>query len=343
MRASTILQNLRLRLRRPSAWGVTAAYGGIFLLAALIGSGWKPMPFLKVVYPFLLSVGYGFLSSPGWHWTGDDRMAPGFARGLAQSVVWAFLVLSAEAGFYLLFSNLDGRQLRSFLGWTASLHWPLMVLVGLIIAQGERSEESRREALAQAREAQWNLLRSQLSPHFLFNAISAFVELGRRDWPATERGLLALAEIYRNLLDLSERPETTLREERLLVERYLAVESLRLGPRLKVEWRWDEHLDGRAVPPLLLLPLVENAVKHGLEPHAEGGHIRITLQHQGSFCGLEVANSGAWGELPRKPSGIGLRNLRARLHIAYANQATLSLERQGEWTRATLRFPLQLH
>jgi hypothetical protein len=318
---------------------VVGAYGGLFLSISLFWNHWHRLPFVDVAHPFLLSLAYGFVSSIGWQWTGDDRLGPGFLRGLAQALVVSAGVLILEAAWYRLASGLRGAGLRSFLTFEFLLHLPLMALVGRFIAQAEQTETAHREAQAQVREAQWSLWRSQLSPHFLFNAISAFVELGRRDWPATERGLLALAEVYRALLASSERPESTLGEERALVANYLEVEALRLGPRLAVEWDWDRSLDAEGVPSLVLLPLVENAVKHGLEPTASGGRVRISLRREGSIRILEVANTGAWGEPPKRSHAVGLRNLQARLKLAYAGRATLNLARSGDWTRATLHLP----
>jgi two-component system sensor histidine kinase AlgZ len=275
----------------------------------------------------------------GWLWSGDDRLAPGFLRGLAQSLAWCGLCLAALGGGYIVLSHIAATRILSWYAFNLLLQWPLLVGVGWFIFKDILNVESRREALAQAREAQWNLLRAQLSPHFLFNALTAFAELGRQDWPRTERGLLALAEVYRNLLDLSERQEATLGEERALMENYLAVEALRLGHRLQVRWDWDPALDALVVPPLLLLPLVENALKHGLGPRPEGGELLLQGRREGACLRLEVANTGAWGEAVPRSRGVGLRNLNARLQLGYQGRATFDLVREAPWTRARLTLP----
>jgi two-component system sensor histidine kinase AlgZ len=178
-----------------------------------------------------------------------------------------------------------------------------------------------------------------LSPHFLFNALSAFAELGREDWPATEKGLLSLSSIYRRLLDLSEGAQASLGQERILIEDLLGIESIRLGDRLRTRWSWDDTLNSIQTPPLLLLPLVENAVKHGLKGSKAGGEIVISSTRDSAGIHLEVSNTGPWVAPLDNSSGVGLRNLRARLQLGYKGQAQFSLERDGDWTRAKIHIP----
>jgi two-component system sensor histidine kinase AlgZ len=123
------------------------------------------------------------------------------------------------------------------------------------------------------------------------------------------------------------------------MENYLAVEALRLGDRLQVRWDWDPALDALVAPPLLLLPLVENALKHGLGPRPEGGELHIQGRREGATLLLEVANTGAWGEAVGRSRGVGLRNLHARLQLGYQGRATFGLVREAPWTRARLTLP----
>jgi len=211
------------------------------------------------------------------------------------------------------------------------------VLLGWILANKERSEEREAEALQAASIAKARALQSQMSPHVLFNAISGLTELVWKDQKATEEALVNLAQLLRNLLDSSTRPVDPLSAERAIVEHYLAVERIRLGARLRVEWDWDADLASHLVPPLLLQPLVENAIKHGIAPSREGGELRIFLRTEGSgFC-LGVANTGAPFEAGR-PEGIGLRNLRERLSLLGERPECLTLQGQEGWTVAALHF-----
>jgi sensor histidine kinase YesM len=211
------------------------------------------------------------------------------------------------------------------------------VLLGWILANKERSEEREAEAVQAATLAKARALQSQMSPHVLFNAISGLTELVWKDQKATEEALVNLAQLLRNLLDSSTRPVDPLASERTLVEHYLAVERIRLGARLRVEWDWDEQLESHLVPPLMLQPLVENAIKHGIATSRDGGDLRIFLRAEGSGLCFGVANTGSPFEEGR-PEGIGLRNLRERLSLLGQPPECLTLRRKDSWTVAELRL-----
>jgi two-component system sensor histidine kinase AlgZ len=210
---------------------------------------------------------------------------------------------------------------------------PLMTIIGAIISFAVITEEEKAATEARLEEAQWVLLRGQLSPHVLFNSLNGLAELVRQDPLAAEQALLDLAELYRALLRHGDRPKAPLGDERALVARFLAVEAVRMGPRLRVSWAWDEGLDGALVPPFLLQPLVENALKHGLAPESGGGHLIISLQPEGEGLRLRVVNTGRpLGLVPGQ--GIGLQNLEARLRLAYGSGAAFHLRSEGPSTVA---------
>jgi LytS/YehU family sensor histidine kinase len=295
--------------------------------------------FNDLLYPFLLSLAYAFPGAAGWQYSGDDRCGPGFLRGLVQSIIWCgFLILFCLSGIVWLAKYFDGTHLH-LMRWYTANELPMMLLVTWFISRWEEHQASYQELSTRAQEAQWNLLRSQLSPHFLFNALSAFAELGRRDWPATEKGLLSLSSVYRRLLDLSEGAQASLGQERLLIEDLLGIESLRLGDRLRVRWEWDEALNVVMTPPLLLLPLVENAIKHGVKGLVTGGEIVISSSRDEDGIHLEVSNTGSWSPIPSQSGGVGLKNLRARLQLGYRGKARFSIDREGDWTRAKITIP----
>ena len=211
------------------------------------------------------------------------------------------------------------------------------MLLGWVLANKERSELKEAEAVQAATLAKARALQSQMNPHVLFNAISGLTELVWRDQKATEDALVNLAQLLRDLLDSSTRPVDPLTAERALVEHYLAVEHIRLGSRLRVVWDWNTDLESILLPPLLLQPLVENAIKHGIAPSREGGDLRIFLQTEGSGFRLGVANTGLAYE-PGRPEGIGLRNLRERLSLLGERPECLTLESRDSWTVAELHF-----
>ncbi len=335
MRAAALRHNLRQRLKQSPTWVGILGYGTFFSLVPLFFGGRSALTPSNAFTAYWLSLCYGLFSPLPWLWTGDDRLWAGGLRGTLQALVFHGPLLAASL---LPVGLAQGTRAAWFLGPYLPLHLLGLVLVGYFIALGIRQEEGQAASRHEARQARFQLLQAQLSPHFLFNALSAFAELGRRDWPATEKGLLNLAKVYRGLLELGERSEAPLGEERDLLEAMLAVEALRFGPRLTVRWDWDDTLDGTRLPPLLLLPLVENALKHGLAPSEIGGELCITARQDDTGLRLEVANTGAWGtEVPG--TGTGLRNLEARLRLAFGPGARFHLERREPWTRAVITLP----
>jgi len=210
------------------------------------------------------------------------------------------------------------------------------LLLGWILAEKERAEAGESAAVRAAEEARAHALQSRMNPHVLFNAISGLAELVREEPEAAERALVNLSGLLRNLLDYGTRLSAPLSMERTLVEQYLSLEQIRLGRRLLVEWQWDEALESREVPPLLIQPLVENALKHGIAPNRAGGELRIILRRCVGNDGveIEVANTG----LPladERQEGIGLRNLQDRLAL-FLPGASFRIFREENWTRAVL-------
>jgi LytS/YehU family sensor histidine kinase len=123
-----------------------------------------------------------------------------------------------------------------------------------------------------------------------------------------------------------------------VVADFLALEAMRLGSRLRVTWDWDPALDSLELPPLLVQPLVENAIKHGISPSLTGGDLLIRLRAEAQDLCLEVWNTGA----PLRPGptqGLGIRNLAARLHLSCGPAATLNLGPHQEGTLASIRLP----
>ena len=303
-----------------------------------------------LLMPFLVCFSYGFLSPLPWRWTGDDRLRAPLRRGLPQALLFnaGVVVLLSVLGWLLVrntglkaevlgagpgsrFPFLRFMALQLFIGA------PLMTIIGSIISAGESTAEEKATAEVRLEEAQWVLLRGQLSPHVLFNSLNGLAELVRQDPVAAEQAILDLSELYRALLRHGDRMKAPLGEERRLVQRYLAVETLRLGTRLRVSWDWDGALDPVEAPPFLLQPLVENALKHGLATHLAGGELAISLRRVGSGLHLRVANTGRPLALVLGV-GVGLRNLEARLKLAYGAAASFHLGSEGPWSVAAIRL-----
>jgi sensor histidine kinase YesM len=176
-----------------------------------------------------------------------------------------------------------------------------------------------------------------MNPHVLFNVISGLAELARENPAATEEALVKLAEVMRRLLEHADRIAAPLAQERALVERLLALEQFRLGERLKVTWVWDPSLEALQVPPLLLQPLVENAIKHGIAPCRLGGELEIGLSGTRESLLLWVANTGSPLEEGR-PEGVGLTNLKQRLALMAGEPGSFAIRTSAGRTLAELHI-----
>ena len=286
-----------------------------------------------------------WVSPAPWLWTGGRASHAPFMRGVTQSALFSagvMLLLGAvQVGIGFL-TGIDRSWLKALGGLHLGLFMvcPAAMLAGYFITIWERTRYARREAERRLREAQWVLLRGQLSPHVLFNALNGLAELVHIDPVAAERGILNLSDLYRTLLAHGSRPKAPLGEERALVTRYLEVESMRLGDRLKVRWEWDAALDDLELPPFLVQPLVENALKHGITPSTSGGEVLICLRAEGANLLLQVKNTGK--ALPLLlGNGVGVANLEARLGLAYGHMATLRLFSEDGWTIGEIRIDLE--
>jgi sensor histidine kinase YesM len=272
---------------------------------------------------------------------------------LIYSFVHISLMLTAR---WLLFRRSYPSGYSSFwnfarLEYLMQLDWLLMTylfLVGLAHAVAYRSESEAR-ALDAAHletrlvEAQLQALQRQLHPHFLFNTLNAISGLMRTNIEAADQMIDRLGDLLRMTLHGSAPQEVALRRELEVLEKYLAIEQTRFGSRLRVTSRVaPETLDAQ-VPNLLLQPLVENAVRHGVAPHARPGWIDIHAVRDGAQLTIEISDSGAGlppDRLMAINRGVGLDNTRARLEHLYpsAHQFTFANLDDGFCVRVVIPF-----
>ena len=368
MRASAVLQATWQRTRRPRTWGAAL----LFSLAwngtrGLMGLPWPGI--VEGLTPALWVALFLILAPLPWQWTGDGRPMAGPLRGAAQALPWmavltfAVLLLLGAVGGPPPFGRGPGpgagamepmgprrgmgpRREEARLIPVHPRYWVLGVahlcfglLLGWVLADRERAELQEAAARRTADEAQARVLQGQMNPHVLFNAISGLTELVREDPAAAESALVNLSELLRALLDHGSRLRAPLGDERRLVERHLALERLRLGRRLRESWDWPEALDALEVPPLMIQPLVENALKHGVSVAVGGGSLDVRVTREAGRLHVRVANTGPAPRLeegPEEGPGMGLRNLRERLRLLGAPVDALRLRREGDWTVAEL-------
>ncbi|GMU42369.1 MAG: histidine kinase [Xanthomonadales bacterium] len=195
----------------------------------------------------------------------------------------------------------------------------------------------RRQVEAQAR-VEVEALTARIRPHFLFNSMNTIAGLVQVDPELAERVTLDLADLFRAALAAGERVHPLQREFELC-RRYLDIESLRLGERLRVEWDIDAAPTGLPVPPLLLQPLVENAVYHGIQPLPQGGTVRISAALEDGRLRIDIVNPLAPAGEARRGHGLAQDNVRQRLRYAWGGGASLEVRECDGYYGVTVRLP----
>lgn len=215
------------------------------------------------------------------------------------------------------------------------LNW-VFVLIGTTVLHKRAAEEKSRRALALQRDlahARLRELQSRLQPHFLFNALNSVSALIHSDVDKADEMLDRLSTLLRRVLVSGEKSLIPLREELGLVEDYLAIEQVRFSDRLTVVHEIDPMTLGILVPPMILQPIAENAVKHGIEPKCSPSTLQIVSEVRGGKeLVLQVIDDGIGSDSgeSRKGHGLGLENVRSRLENAFSEMATVSLEFPGD-------------
>lgn len=199
--------------------------------------------------------------------------------------------------------------------------------------------ESSRRAELLAREAQLKALKAQINPHFLFNSLNSISALTSID-PARAREMcIGLADFLRASLRLGERDTVPFGEELALTNMYLSVERARFGKRLRLIRDIDPGCDACEVPALLIQPLVENAVKHGIAMMADGGEILISVHRERDLLRFSVSNPFDPEAPVQARNGIGLRNVRARLEARYGSAAKMQIDATDRNYQVTIALP----
>jgi len=217
----------------------------------------------------------------------------------------------------------------------------IALVVGLVGLVAYRNYWGARQLAVRAKQAEVDALQARIRPHFLFNALNTGIALVHARPQATEQLLLDLSDLFRAAI--SGREQVPLAEELALTQRYLEIERLRFGDRLQVQWdvpTLPGALDDVAIPPLSIQPLVENAIKHGIEPSRSGGHVAVSLRSTPTSIAIDVRNSlPAGGERSSGGYGIGLNAVRSRIQVFTAGEGGVDIhEADGEHV-ATLTLP----
>jgi two-component sensor histidine kinase len=342
-----LIQPLVKRLRLLSLWGA-------FAFAYLLYAGysvwyWMQPPRgpllllpIQLTTTFLFFFAFIWLAPIPWEWEADITRAA-FWRNALRSLIFSSAYMLALVWLESLLRQKIGLPPLPKLTYYAntSFQGPALVLVGNLISRFERGRSIQDELRNQAQDAQIRSLQNQMRPHVLFNALNGVAELIHEDPDLAESCVRSMSNLLRRVLDATSMPRHALGQERSLIEDYLALEQMRMEDRLRVSWNWDAALDELSVLPLLVQPLVENAVKHGISPQEEGGELKIIARRDQDHLHLEVHNTGRPISLSiRTGTGIGVKNLRSRLALAYPNNAAFDLRQESEWAIAEIRLNL---
>jgi two-component system sensor histidine kinase AlgZ len=225
-------------------------------------------------------------------------------------------------------------------------HWsfllPNLLIAAIVGALALRyfyvASEWRRSVELEAR-SRVRALQARIRPHFLFNSLNTVASLTRSDPVRAEEAIEDLADLFR--VSLSDaRAQITLREELEVARIYQRIEQLRLGDRLQVRWKVADLPPDAIVPSLLLQPLLENAIGHGIEPLPEGGTVLVEGASDGEWITIRISNPvSATAKAVRSGNRMALDNIRQRLDLAFGSRASVTVDDGGESYRVTLRFP----
>jgi two-component sensor histidine kinase len=303
-----------------------------------------------------LSLVYGFIILSAWWVCRANPVSAGrpasavittqLGAALQSSAVWTGIATVWAIALDRLTGTGPDRAgifTQSLLLFAAGIPLYLISAVVHYLMQAfEASHAAERRVLeteVSAREAELRALRAQLNPHFLFNSLNSISALVGSDPEGARRMCERLGDFLRRTLALGARDAVTLGEELELVDRYLAIEQVRFGARLTFDRRVGPGAAQCVVPPLLLQPLVENAVKHGVADRVDGGTIVVEAKREGGLLRIVVENPFDEEAPSRRGSGLGLENVRRRLVVFGARGAHLDAVRDGEMFRVSLSLP----
>jgi sensor histidine kinase YesM len=324
---------LMVLLARPGAYSLPQAAALAFPLAVVYGflglSAWYPtrsLPLTGAKIPILLAShgSAALVTSAAWVLLGSGLsrlldLAPvlsGIADGYSEQIPTLFAV---GVLLYLL---------------SVALHYVLLAFEAA--REAERREASLRLL---AREAELKALKAQVQPHFLFNCLNSISALAVGD-PARAREMcLGLSDFLRRSLAVGEKTSIRVGEELVLARSYLEVERFRFGARLAVEEEIEPSGEECLVPPLLLQPLVENAVVHGISTLAEGGAVRLEARRSGNRLRIVIENPFDPDAPPRPAGGLGLKLVRERLTALYGGDAIFAARRLEGRHLAVISIP----
>jgi sensor histidine kinase YesM len=305
-----------------------------------------------------LSLAYAFVCLAAWY---PCRATPLQTSGAARLMATHAAAAGLSSSLWLILASAWARALAAF-GYPTPFdrfreQLPILVVSGvllfvlsvlahylLISYEAARASETRTLELdVLARDAQLTALRAQVNPHFLFNSLHSIASLIGHDQAGARRMCVLLADFLRDSVRFGGRDQITLEQEFSLVRQYLGIERIRFGARLSVIEDLPAALEEGLVPPLLLQPLVENAVKHGIAGLIDGGTVVVRARVEGPDLLLTIENPYDVDRSAPTGTQVGLQNVRRRLDTEYGSGASVRIVDEAGMFRAEIRMPLKLN
>lgn len=271
------------------------------------------------------------------------------AAGLVVTFAWYYLYLGL---FDLIFGReLLGERFTENRGWIMLSTFMIYLIVFAIIhtieslKQLHNKEKQTAELKEASRQQEIATLKAQLNPHFLFNTLNSINATVTKDPEQTREMIAKLSEMLRYSLDSFEKEEVNLSEELNFVKTYLTLEKTRLNDRLKIDLAIKDDIKNIPVPPMILQPLVENAVKHGVAPQEKGGMVKLQIYQQNGRLHFQVEDTGRGMsnlDVQNDKNGIGLENTNEMLIKRYDKESELQIrENKPHGTIVTFSIPIQ--
>jgi two-component system, LytTR family, sensor histidine kinase AlgZ len=344
-----ILRNARYLVSYLGGWLIIGV-----LMAAVwtrIGLGW--LESLVLMLPLCLL--YAFVCLSSWY---ICRATPLRAGAILRVLASSGLAAVVSAALWLALARAWVATLRMFDPFAASAprydqQFPLLFAVGVLLflvsaafhyafIALETAGEADRRALqleVATREAELRALRAQIDPHFLYNSLNSISALTATDPAGARTMCLLLGEFLRNTVSVAARDRIRLADEIAMAERFLNIEQVRFGSRLRIERHIDETAGECRVPPLILQPLVENAVTHGIAGMLEGGIVRLDVARANGALSIAIENPRDTDARRASRTGVGLENVRRRLALTFGGSATLGVRAERDRFRVELELP----
>lgn len=273
------------------------------------------------------------------------RMAVHVAVCLAVTMVWGVIAYYACVALVPGWKPLGVSRMLAATSKNVLFGYGLVVVLVHIIVR-VRVHRSQEVALLRqanlAAQAQLQVLKLEMQPHFLFNALHSISALIDSDPSAANDTLVLVSDMLRDAVDTVRVQEVSLRDEIAMLRRYTQIQQVRFGERLRIDWEIDDDVVDAAVPHMLLQPLVENSIKHGLETHSAAGRITVEARKDDAMLRLSIRDDGPGYSVPspRRGSGVGLANVRSRLTQLYGDRHSFfAADAPGGGAQVTIRFP----